>query len=54
MQVRVPTNVVCSISDDRGGEPTFNGVTMSTLIEVTSMRVELSMMVLIIFMALVN
>ena len=36
MQVRVPTNVVCSISDDRGEEPTFNGVTMSTLIEGTN------------------
>ena len=35
-QVRVPTNVVCSISDDRGEEPTFNGVTMSTLIEGTN------------------
>ena len=36
VQVRVPTNIVCSISDDRGEEPTFNGVTMSTLIEGTN------------------
>jgi ATP citrate (pro-S)-lyase len=32
MQVRVPTNVVSSICDDRGEEPTYNGVDMSTLI----------------------
>lgn len=33
MQVRVPTNVVSSICDDRGEEPTYNGVDMSTLIQ---------------------
>ena len=33
MQVRVPTNIVSSICDDRGEEPTYNGVDMSTLIE---------------------
>ena len=32
VQVRVPTTVVSSICDDRGEEPTYNGVTMSTLI----------------------
>jgi hypothetical protein len=32
-QVRVPTNVVSSICDDRGEEPTYAGVTMSALIE---------------------
>jgi len=32
MQVRVPTNIVSSICDDRGEEPTYNGVDMSTLI----------------------
>ena len=32
LQVRVPTNIVSSICDDRGEEPTYNGVTMSTLI----------------------
>lgn len=32
-QVRVPTNIVSSICDDRGEEPTYNGVDMSTLIE---------------------
>ena len=32
LQVRVPTNVVSTICDDRGEEPTYNGVTMSTLI----------------------
>lgn len=32
MQVRVPTTVVSSICDDRGEEPTYAGVTMSTLI----------------------
>lgn len=32
LQVRVPTNVVSSICDDRGEEPTYNGVNMSTLI----------------------
>ncbi|KAK9803247.1 hypothetical protein WJX73_009672 [Symbiochloris irregularis] len=31
-KVRVPTNVVSSICDDRGEEPTYHGVTMSTLI----------------------
>ncbi|CAL5222053.1 g4352 [Coccomyxa viridis] len=31
-KVRVPTNVVSSICDDRGEEPTYNGVDMSTLI----------------------
>jgi ATP citrate (pro-S)-lyase len=33
VQVRVPTNIVSSICDDRGEEPTYNGVDMSTLIE---------------------
>ena len=33
VQVRVPTNVVSSICDDRGEEPTYNGVDMSTLIQ---------------------
>ncbi len=33
LQVRVPTNIVSSICDDRGEEPTYNGVDMSTLIE---------------------
>lgn len=33
LQVRVPTNIVSSICDDRGEEPTFNGVNMSTLIQ---------------------
>lgn len=28
----MPTNIVSSICDDRGEEPTFNGVDMSTLI----------------------
>ncbi|BDA50082.1 ATP-citrate synthase beta chain protein 1 [Coccomyxa sp. Obi] len=32
-KVRVPTNIVSSICDDRGEEPTYNGVDMSTLIE---------------------
>lgn len=32
-QVRVPTNIICSITDDRGDEPTYNGVKMSQLIE---------------------
>ena len=32
VQVRVPTNIVSSICDDRGEEPTYNGVDMSTLI----------------------
>ena len=32
LQVRVPTNIVSSICDDRGEEPTYNGVDMSTLI----------------------
>lgn len=32
-RVRVPTSVVCSISDDRGEEPTYGGVTMSALME---------------------
>ena len=31
--MRVPTNVVSSICDDRGEEPTYHGVTMSALIE---------------------
>ena len=31
--MRVPTNIVSSICDDRGEEPTYNGVTMSTLME---------------------
>lgn len=31
MQVRVPTTIVSSICDDRGEEPTYNKVTMSTL-----------------------
>ena len=30
--MRVPTNIVSSICDDRGEEPTYNGVDMSTLI----------------------
>ena len=29
----MPTNIVSSICDDRGEEPTYNGVDMSTLIE---------------------
>jgi hypothetical protein len=36
-QVRVPTNIVSSICDDRGEEPTYNGVDMSTLIEGAGM-----------------
>ena len=32
-QVRVPTNVVSSICDDRGEEPTYHGVDMSHLIQ---------------------
>ncbi len=32
-QVRVPTHIVSTICDDRGEEPTYNGVTMSELIE---------------------
>eukprot|EP00884_Botryococcus_braunii_P007180 jgi/Botrbrau1/16463/Bobra.0142s0058.1 len=32
-KVRVPTNIVSTICDDRGEEPTYNGVTMSELIE---------------------
>ncbi len=31
--VRAPTNVVSTICDDRGEEPTYCGVTMSELIE---------------------
>ena len=31
LQVRVPTTIVSSICDDRGEEPTYNKVTMSTL-----------------------
>jgi ATP citrate (pro-S)-lyase len=31
--VRVPTNVVCTISDDRGEEPCYGGVPMSSLLE---------------------
>ena len=27
----MPTNIVCSISDDRGEEPTYNSVNMTTL-----------------------
>ncbi len=30
-QVRVPTNIVSTICDDRGEEPTYNGVDMTTL-----------------------
>ena len=30
--VRVPTNVVCTISDDRGEEPTYAGEAMSSLL----------------------
>lgn len=33
MQVRAPTHIICTISDDRGEEPTYGGVTMSELIE---------------------
>jgi ATP citrate (pro-S)-lyase len=33
VQVRKPTNVVSTICDDRGEEPTYYGVTMSQLIE---------------------
>lgn len=33
LQVRVPTHIVSSICDDRGEEPTYAGVTMSTLME---------------------
>lgn len=33
VQVRVPTHIVSTICDDRGEEPTYNGVTMSELIE---------------------
>jgi ATP citrate (pro-S)-lyase len=32
-QVRVPTNIVSTICDDRGEEPTYNGIPMSELIE---------------------
>ena len=32
--VRAPTHVVCTISDDRGEEPTYAGVAMSELIEM--------------------
>lgn len=32
-KVRVPTNIVSTICDDRGEEPTYAGVKMSTLIE---------------------
>ena len=31
--VRVPTHIVSTICDDRGEEPTYNGVSMSELIE---------------------
>lgn len=31
--MRVPTSIICTITDDRGDEPTYNGVAMSTLIE---------------------
>jgi ATP citrate (pro-S)-lyase len=31
--VRVPTNIVSTICDDRGEEPTYNGIPMSELIE---------------------
>lgn len=30
-QVRVPTNIVSTICDDRGEEPTYHGVDMTTL-----------------------
>jgi ATP citrate (pro-S)-lyase len=33
LQVRVPTHIVSSICDDRGEEPTYNGVSMTTLME---------------------
>ncbi|KAL4428457.1 hypothetical protein ABPG75_002546 [Micractinium tetrahymenae] len=32
-KVRAPTHVICTISDDRGEEPTYGGVTMSELME---------------------
>jgi len=32
-QVRAPTHIICTISDDRGEEPTYCGVTMSELME---------------------
>ncbi len=32
-QVRAPTHIICTISDDRGEEPTYGGVTMSELME---------------------
>ena len=32
-QVRVPTNIVSSICDDRGEEPTYYGADMSNLME---------------------
>lgn len=31
--IRRPTNFVCTISDDRGEEPTYNGIPMSEIIE---------------------
>ena len=30
--MRVPTNIICTISDDRGEEPTYHGTNMSELI----------------------
>ncbi len=35
VQVRAPTHIVSTICDDRGEEPTYHGVTMSELIEVS-------------------
>ncbi|PSC69965.1 ATP-citrate synthase beta chain 2 [Micractinium conductrix] len=32
-KVRAPTHIICTISDDRGEEPTYGGVTMSELME---------------------
>lgn len=32
-KVRVPTSIICTITDDRGEEPAYNGVKMSELIE---------------------
>lgn len=32
-QVRAPTHIVSTICDDRGEEPTYNGVSMSELME---------------------
>ncbi len=33
-QVRMPTHIVSTICDDRGEEPTYNGVPMSELMEM--------------------